>query len=97
MENKTHDLEMLKQLYQRVVEEPNKNPLKKACIRCPECGEEILVIPSLKAMGKAIEAHVTKHKEQLKAEPVKEYQKALIVRLSLVQQVIDLVCQPQIS
>jgi hypothetical protein len=48
-------------------------------------------------MGEAIEAHVIKHKEQLKAEPIKGHQKALNVRLALVQQVLQLVCHPQMS
>ncbi len=97
MINETFDPETLKQIYQRAVEKPNENPLRKTCMRCSECGEEILVLPSLRAMGTAIEAHVTKHKEQLEAEPIKGHQKALIVRLALVQQVLRLVGQPQMS
>ena len=30
-------------------------------INCPECGEEILVVPDLKKMAEALNNHVEKH------------------------------------
>jgi len=33
------------------------------CIRCPDCGEEILMVPVLSEMIEAIENHISTHKE----------------------------------
>jgi len=38
------------------------------CIKCPECGEEILLLPTLKLMTTAIENHVNTHRMQTKTE-----------------------------
>jgi len=91
------DLEKLKNIYEKVVEEPNRNLLKKGFIRCPECGEEILLIPRLRVMSDAIEAHVHVHKEQLKAEPIKVHHKAIVIRLALVGQVLQQACHAEVS
>ena len=92
-----YDEEKLRAIYKKVIEEPNKNVAKKGFIRCPECGEEILIIPTLRVMHEAIENHVCKHKEQLKREPIKEHQTAIFVRLSLMEQVLQYACKPQVS
>jgi hypothetical protein len=91
-----YDEEKLKAIYQKVIEEPNKNAATKGFIRCHECGEEILMIPTLRVMHEAIENHVQKHKEQLKGDPIKEHQTAIFVRLSLVAQVLQCACKTQI-
>jgi hypothetical protein len=97
MTQATYDEEKLRAIYKKVIEEPNKNVAKKGFIRCPECGEEILMIPTLKVMNEPIENHVRKHKEQLIGDPIKEHQTAIFIRLSLMEQVLLYACKPQIS
>ncbi len=98
VENALYNQEKLKALYQKVVEEPKKIPLaKKGFIRCPDCGEEILMIPTLRVMNKAIENHVHSHKEQLKADPIRVHQKAISIRLALMGQVLEKACGTQMS
>ncbi len=97
MEENAYDFETLQGIYKRVIEEPNENPLRKACIKCPECGEEILMIPTLRVMNSAIENHIHSHREELKDDPIKEHQKALSIRLALVTQVLHQACGPQVS
>ena len=92
-----YDDDKLRTIYQKVIEEPNKNAVRKGFIRCPECGEEILMIPTLRVMQEAIENHVNKHKELLKADPVKQHQTAILIRLSLMGQVLQYACRPQVS
>ena len=53
-ENDAH----LRQMYLKVVSEPNHDCFKTGFIKCPECSEEILMNPSLRAMNEAIETHV---------------------------------------
>jgi hypothetical protein len=92
-----YDDDKLRAIYQKVIQEPNKTAVRKGFIRCPECGEEILMIPTLRVMNEAIENHVHKHKELLKADPVKQYQTAILIRLSLMGQVLEYACRPQLS
>jgi hypothetical protein len=91
------DNEKLEQIYLKVVEMPNKNSLKRGFIKCPQCGEEILMIPTLRVMNDAIENHVRKHKELLKDDPIKEHRIAIGIRLSLTGQVLQQACNLQIS
>jgi hypothetical protein len=93
MENLTFDEEKLKALYEKVVEEPQKTFSQKNLIKCPDCGEEILMIPTLRVMNEAIENHVHIHKEQLKADPIREHQKAISIRISLMGQVLRKACK----
>jgi hypothetical protein len=97
MDEETYNDEKLKQIYAKVVEEPNKYSPKKGFIKCPECGEEILMIPTLRVMNEAIENHVHIHRKQLKTEPIKEHQKAIYIRLTLMSQVLQQACRPQMS
>ena len=55
--------EKVLEIYQRVVVEPNRNVVRRGYVCCPECGEEILLIPTLRVMGEAIENHIQKHRE----------------------------------
>jgi hypothetical protein len=93
----TYNEDKLREIYQKVIEEPNKNSAKIGFIKCPECGEEILMIPTLRMMNDAIENHVKKHKELLKDDPIKEYQTAIFIRLSLVGQVLQCACKLQVT
>ena len=96
MEQISNNNEKLKQIYERVVEIPNKEQLKKGLIKCPECSQEILLIPSLKYMSKAIENHIQSHREQLKTEPITEYRTAIRIRLSMMEQVMQQACKLQV-
>ena len=89
MSIQVYDEEKLKLIYQKVVEEPNMNIAKKGFIKCPDCNEEILMIPTLRVMHRAIENHVCKHKEALKTDPIKEHQAAIFIRLSFTGQVLQ--------
>jgi hypothetical protein len=93
----TFDEDRLKEIYDKVVEEPNENSCKKGFIKCPECDEEILLIPTLRVMNCAIENHVHKHKEQLKDNPIIEHRTAIAVRLALFSQVLQKACKIQLS
>jgi hypothetical protein len=57
-------------------------------VKC-SCGYKILLLPSVKAMSQAIEAHVETHNRKIKiaAEAKKESER---VRLNLIEQVFDL-------
>ncbi len=83
------DYELLRQLYLKVVMEPNDAALKKGFIKCPECGEEILMIPALKKMNEAIENHVKLHKDLLDDNPIQKHNTAMYIRLDLAQQVLQ--------
>jgi hypothetical protein len=83
------DDERLRRMYEKVVAKPNEGCLRKGFVKCPECGEEILLVPSLRKMNEAIENHVKIHKEQLKANPILGYQKAIHIRLVLMEQVLQ--------
>ncbi len=75
-------------MYMKVVSEPNLGWIKKGIIKCPECNEEILMIPSFRAMNEAIENHVKVHKEILKTNPLIMHGKSMNIRLDLAQQVL---------
>ena len=91
------DVEKLKRIYVKVVEVPNKDLCRRGFIKCPECGEEILMVPRLRMMSDAIEAHVQMHKEMLRGKPVKVHHKAILIRLALVEQVLQLACRAEVS
>jgi hypothetical protein len=80
--------ERIKQMYAKAVMEPNSVYVKKGFIKCPECGEEILMLPSLRKMNEAIENHVKLHKELLKNSPLISNIKSMNIRLDLAQQVL---------
>jgi hypothetical protein len=86
----------LKELYLKVVSEPNGACLKKGFIKCPECGEEILMIPTLRKMSEAIEVHVKIHKDLLNTNPFLKQQTAMHVRLDLAQQVLQQASLPRL-
>jgi hypothetical protein len=46
-----------------VGKEPQESSSKNVrCIRCPDCGEEIIMVPVLSQMIEAIEAHTATHR-----------------------------------
>ena len=57
-----------------------------AIIKC-DCGEEILLIPDLEEMGKAIEIHAEKHQQKI-SDPTKAQAEAERVKNLLIVQVL---------
>ncbi len=97
MAETSFDDEKIRVMYQKVVEIPNSEFPRKGYIRCPDCGEDILMIPTLRVMSEAIENHVQKHKELLKDNPIEAHRTAIFVRLSLMTQVLQQSCKLEIS
>ena len=60
-------------------------------IRCPDCGEQIMMVPDLTQMIEAIENHISTHEdhnyEYPKRDPI-EHPKAPIIREDLTEQVL---------
>ncbi len=81
------DNEKLRQMYAKVVG-TNQIYLKKGYIKCPECGEEILIVPTLRKMNEAIENHVQQHKVQIAPNLAVKYTKPICIRLALVRQIL---------
>ena len=60
-------------------------------IRCPDCGEEIMMVPVLGQMIEAIENHISTHKEpgiHPKADLAIGHPKAPCIRENLTEQVL---------
>ncbi len=93
----TFDEGRIRAMYEKVVEFPNNEFHRKGFLTCPDCGEEILMIPTLRVMGDAIENHVHKHKELLKDSPIEAHRTAILVRLSLMTQTLQQSCRSQNS
>jgi DNA-directed RNA polymerase subunit RPC12/RpoP len=86
----------IEEMYLKAVSEPNDNYQKRGYIKCPECGDEILMIPTLKTMNQAIENHVKIHKELLKNNPLERQKTAIQIRLDLAQQVLKQASRPDL-
>jgi hypothetical protein len=86
----------IEEMYLKAVTEPNGNYQRRGYIKCPQCGEEILMIPTLKIMNQAIEGHVQIHKEQLKDKPFQRQRTAIQIRLDLAQQVLKQTSSPDL-
>ena len=59
------------------------------CIRCPECGEEILMVPTLGKMIEAIENHVSSHRRQPNTDVIVARLKMPSIRTDLTEQVLQ--------
>ncbi len=81
------DCEKPSQMYANAVV-PNHSHAKKGFIKCPECGEEILITPVLGKMNEAIEDHILLHKEKLESNLLLKYAKPINIRLALANQVL---------
>jgi hypothetical protein len=57
-------------------------------IRCPDCGEQILMMPSLSEMIEAIENHLSTHGTQAKLNPIVHHLKEPVIEESLAKQVL---------
>jgi hypothetical protein len=78
----------LKQMYDRVVA-PNQIYNKKGFIKCPDCGQEILITPTLRKMNEAIENHIQLHKKKHESKPLSNYTKSIAIRLALAKQILE--------
>ena len=81
------DYDKLSQMYTKVVGS-NQIYLKKGFIKCPECGKEILIVPTLRKMNEAIENHVQLHKEETAPNLLIKHTKPISIRLALAQQIL---------
>jgi len=88
------DLEHIRELYLKVVLSANKCRMRKGFIKCPECGEQILMVPALRKMNEAIENHVKVHKEQTEVNSLINHHTAMQIRLDLAQQVLQQASSP---
>ncbi len=86
----------IEEMYQRVVTQPNDSYQKRGYIKCPQCGDRILMIPTLKAMNQAIECHVKIHKKHLKGKPFECQKNVIKIRLDLAKQVLNNASKPDI-
>lgn len=82
----SEDHERIRQMYAKVVA-PNCGQIKKGFIKCPECGEEILITPALRKMNEAIENHVLLHKERV-SNLLEKYTIPINIRLALAKQIL---------
>jgi hypothetical protein len=57
-------------------------------IKCPACGVDIMLVPNVKLMSEVIEAHVEKHKREIK-DPKAAEAEAERIRTDLITQVLD--------
>lgn len=76
-----------------VSKEPQQSsPENVRCIRCPDCGEEIMMVPVLAQMIEAIENHISTHKEHgeqhLKHDLPLQHPKTPAIRENLTEQVL---------
>jgi hypothetical protein len=80
------NVETLERMYTRVVCIKPTHEIRY--ITCPECGQLILMIPTLKKMNEAIENHVNHHKEEQKDDILKNV-KPINIRLDLAHQILQ--------
>ncbi len=63
-------------------------PTANRFIRCPDCGEEIAMVPVLCEMIEAIENHIATHKDH-SSHDLKVHPKAPVIRDELTVQVLQ--------
>ncbi len=66
-------------------------PHLNRCIRCPDCGEQILMVPDLTQMIEAIENHIATHKDPHSDYPRQDslqHPQAPVLREDLTEQVL---------
>ena len=81
------DDEKIRLMYAKVVG-PGSIENKRNFIKCPECGQEILITPTLRKMNEAIEHHVRLHKEKQESNLLEKYTKPINIRLALAKQIL---------
>src|SRR6266545_4199405 len=81
------DYEKLRENYFKVVCS-NQIYVKKGLIKCPECGEEILITPNLSKMNLVIENHVQIHRLETESNILLKHTKPISIRLNLANQIL---------
>jgi hypothetical protein len=66
---------------------PEKSTMR--CIICPDCGQEILMVPTLTKMVEAIKNHVSTHRGQSKDEIEDEIIRPVKLSSNLTEQVLE--------
>jgi len=64
------------------------NQIPKKYIKCPECGEAILMVPTLAEMIESIEDHIVTHKKHPHENLLVPHLKTPAIKLDLAQQVL---------
>jgi transcription initiation factor IIE alpha subunit len=82
------DYEKQKQMYANVIS-PYSSQVEKGFIKCPECGEEILITSTLMKMNEIIENHVQLHRDELESNLLLKYTKPINIRLALAKQTLQ--------
>lgn len=72
----------------RVADDKVNGNGKLPVIKCGSCGAEIMLVPDVKLMSDAIEAHVAKHKQKVKDAEEAEVE-AERIRNDLIVKVLD--------
>ena len=72
---------------ERIKETKNQQSPKKY-IKCPECGEAILMVPTLGDMIASIENHIGSHKKHPHDDLTLTHLKKPVIQLDLAQQVL---------
>lgn len=62
---------------------------KMRCIRCPECGEQILMVPTLGKMIEAIDNHISTHRKQQNGGISEATLEPTNIRTDLTEQVLE--------
>lgn len=66
----------------------NNRELQKKYIKCPECGEAILMVPTLSEMIASIENHIISHRSHPHDDTKVPHLKSPAIQLDLAQQAI---------
>lgn len=74
-------------------QEPDEYPVQNVkCIRCPDCGEQIVMVPVLSQMIEAIEEHISTHRahgESPRSELPLHHPRTPEIRENLTEQVLQ--------
>ena len=70
------------------MENQPSSPNPNRYIRCPDCGEQILMMPNLTEMIQSIETHLSTHDAQAKLNPIVAHLKEPVIEESLAEQVL---------
>ncbi len=57
-------------------------------IRCPDCGEQILMMPNLSQMIECIENHLSTHEANAKLNPIVKHLREPVIEESLAEQAL---------
>jgi len=70
-------------------DKPSNTQTLNRYIRCPECGEQIQMVPVLSQMIQNIETHLETHREQSKTDLTVPQINELCIRDNLTEQVLQ--------